>query len=221
MNEKRSSTANAVKGPGGHNFKDISGRRFGRLVAIERIPAEGGNALWRCRCDCGANAEVRSQKLISYRTKSCGCLRTEITGNQFRKHGLARTVEHAAWVGMSVRCYNPRSPSFRCYGGRGIKVCRRWRESFTAFLGDMGPRPKCKTSIDRYPNRDGNYEPTNCRWANAKEQGNNTNRNHFISYKGITLTMKQWAETLGLRYDTLAKRLNKLKWSPERALTNP
>lgn len=223
MNEIKSSSAAKVKGPGGHNFKNIAGQRFGRLIAMARISDGSGNARWRCQCDCGKTKNVFSQKLNSGNTKSCGCLRSEMISQRVTIHGFAKgkkPPEYHAWVAMSARCYNQKSPFYRRYGGRGILVCDRWRKSFQSFYDDMGKRPSMGYSVER-ENRDGDYEPTNCRWATAKVQANNTCRNHLISYDGITLTMAQWSEKIGIPYFRLAARLNRLKWSPKKALTTP
>lgn len=154
---------------------DLIGRRFGLLVVQARVPGPG-KARWSCLCDCGRQHVVRGQRLTSGVTKSCGCARGALVSKAKLRHGHARkgrfTVEYTTWCGIVQRCCNPRHHNFAAYGGRGITVCKRWRDSFDAFLEDMGPRPSSQHSIDRIDN-DGGYEPGNCRWATAVEQHHN------------------------------------------------
>lgn len=121
---------------------------------------------------------------------------------------------------MQTRCHNPNSEDYPNYGGRGIRVCERWRTDFAAFLADMGPRPSSRHSIDRFPNQDGNYEPGNCRWATAKEQQNNRRNNNFLTHAGLTLTITEWSLRTGLSRQTILHRLKRGQ-SVSRALTEP
>lgn len=124
------------------------------------------------------------------------------------------------WHDMIHRCYNANNVSYQRYGGRGITVCDRWRESVYAFLDDMGPRPSEKHSIDRYPNNDGNYEPGNCRWATQQEQIDNSSVPRLILFRGVTRSVSCWSRALGIDHRTLFKRLSS-GWSIEDALTLP
>lgn len=133
----------------------------------------------------------------------------------FRRRG-SRTPEYACWESMIQRCTDPNFEAYHNYGGRGIKVCERWRYSFENFLADMGPRPEGKT-LDRIDD-DGDYEPGNCRWATWIEQGNNRRTNKVLEYRGIRKTIAEWARETGLSYETIRSRLNH-GWSVERALT--
>lgn len=148
---------------------------FGRLKVIRRDEIfKKGNARWICDCECGSVSIVRGNHLTDKRspTISCGCYKKE----HLVKHGQNRngnkTIEYATWQRMLRRCYTPGTAHFEHYGGRGIKVCDRWRYSFENFFVDMGVRPSDKHSIDRI-DVNGNYEPTNCRWATQSEQVRN------------------------------------------------
>lgn len=154
--------------------KDLMNRRFNRLLVISRAEDIPASTMWKCLCDCGSTAVVRTNYLLSGHTRSCGCYRVDMHSQLFFKHGYAlksgvRIPEYYTWNNMKLRCYNPNSASYKYYGARGIIVCERWLHSFTNFLDDMGKRPTKAHSLDRI-NVNGNYEPSNCRWATLKEQ---------------------------------------------------
>lgn len=128
--------------------------------------------------------------------------------------------EYVVWNAMRARCTNPKNPTFPRYGGRGIKVCAKWREDFVAFLNDMGKRPSPQHSIERN-NNDGNYEPGNCRWATPTEQSNNRRSNLILTFKGEQRTAAEWSRIMGISQSTIHARLHELGWTTERALTQP
>ena len=138
-------------------------------------------------------------------------------------HNAARrgqwTAEFRAWRQMRSRCYNPRMNGYENYGGRGIKVCDAWVDSFENFLADMGTKPTSRHSLDRI-NNDGNYEPANCKWATKLEQDNNRRTNRFISFMGRRMTIAQWARRIGISVVTLNSRFQR-GWSKTAALSRP
>lgn len=197
---------------------DISGKRFGRLVVIEKSHG-GKNSCWKCVCDCGKYTVVGLPDLKDG-TKSCGCLKREkdIAGGPNKKHGFCRFAEYRIWSSMIRRCTNPKSKRYHRYGGRGIRVCDRWLKSFKSFVDDMDQRPSAKYSIDRIDN-DGNYEPSNCRWATQKEQQRNRSDNHFVTAFGETKTLAEWSERSGISRGTIWNRIYKSGWNVERSLS--
>jgi len=194
-------------------FKDLSGQKFGKLTAIKRVGKDRhGNILWHCLCDCGNTSTVRTNSLKSGRIKTCGCFNIGRT-----THGLSRMPINYVWQAMIQRCYNINNPVYKNYGGRGIKVCYRWRNSFEAFFDDMG-HPEKGMSIDRIDNDKG-YSPDNCKWSTAKEQCNNTRKNRRITYNGMTRSLTDWSFHLGGGKNLVSKRVDELGWSEERAVT--
>lgn len=149
------------------------GKRFGKLTVIGYGGSDGKNSAWLCRCDCGNESIVRRPNLRSGITQSCGCNRNAnwlVTHGQARK-GVNRTKVYRAWADMKTRCYNSNWKEYHYYGGRGITVCERWLNSFENFYADMGDSPE-GMSLDRI-NNDGDYEPSNCRWATSSQQAYN------------------------------------------------
>lgn len=131
-------------------------------------------------------------------------------------HGMSHTRPFVTWVNMRNRCENPKNKNFENYGGKGIRVCERWQK-FENFWDDMKRGYSDNLTLDRIDNN-GNYEPNNCRWATMKEQGRNTNRNHLISYAGITKTITEWSEITGIKQTTIRMRLSNYGWTVEDSL---
>jgi hypothetical protein len=203
-----------------HLRKDLTGLRFGRLVALSYI-SNGKNSKWLCACDCGNKKEVLTGALGSGNTKSCGCLSRETASKNNATHGHTKngrpTKAYQSWLNMKRRCLDPKNKRFEAYGGRGIKICDRWLAGFENFLADMG-EPPAGFSIDRVDNN-GNYTPENCRWACRSDQMKNRRNSVLISYAGKTQNLSEWADETGIKADTIAARLNLYKWSVEAALT--
>lgn len=207
MNEDKSAIANftaPVK----------AGDKFGRWTAQR----SGINKIL-CRCECGAQKEIKVYTLRKGQSRSCGCLHKEMMANRWKTHGHSQMREWRIWFAMKQRCYTKTHVYYRRYGGRGISVCEEWRNSFDAFFRDMGKCPKGMT-LDRI-NNNGNYEPGNCRWATSDEQNNNRRDNRLLSAFGKTQTMMRWAKEYGIRFGTLSERLRRGFMSVEDAISRP
>lgn len=187
------------------------GERLGKIVVLAEAPPRRGGRSLQVRCDCGETRVMLECNLRrpAKTEKSCGCTKY--------KHGLWRTLAYESWSAMMSRCYKLNDNKYRIYGARGIKVCDRWHD-FANFFADMGERAK-GLSLDRI-NVDGNYEPGNCRWATAKEQGRNTRFNRLVSLNGETKSATQWAEERGLSPNLVLTRLRH-GWEPARAINEP
>lgn len=195
--------------------RDLSGRTFHRWTVIEPAAVRNGYRYWRCACECGTERDVLGTTLRNGTSKSCGCLATDVRLSQ--THGQSYTSEYPSWQHMLNRCHNPDSTYYRDYGGRGITVCERWRNSPENFIADMGPRPTPDHTLERIDN-DGPYSPENCRWATRREQARDRRSNRRLTHNGETLCLAEWAERLGITTNTLYMRL-RAGWSVEKALT--
>jgi len=151
-------------------IKDLTGKRFGRLVVRAAAGSRRRSRIWLCACDCSQLKEFSTTTLVSHGTRSCGCLRRERQKAPRKgKHKLSKTVEYRLWQSIKTRCYNENTREYVNYGGRGIRMSAAWRKSFVQFLEDVGKRPSPVHTLDRIDN-DGDYEAGNVRWATRKEQ---------------------------------------------------
>lgn len=199
---------------------DLMGERFGRLLVVARAKnTKDGGAQWVCRCDCGTEKVNTRKNLIKGRVQSCGCLRREtsrVVGLQSATHGQSRSSEYRTWRGAIDRCHNSRSVNWKNYGARGIAVCQRWRDGFENFWADMGPKHSPRHSLDRI-DVNGNYEPSNCRWADWDTQGNNRRTNHVVTIDGVQMTLAEAIRVKGQKSSRVRQRLA-MGWDVERAL---
>lgn len=214
----------APKGSTPWNALDLSGRQFGRLTVLRLLDSKDGRRRWLCRCSCGGQAVPCSSHLLNGNSTSCGCVRRErireLNLGTYKYALPAREFpEYHAWRAMRARCCNPNDAVYANYGGRGIRVCDRWDESFEAFWEDMGPRPSINHSLDRADNNS-DYAPGNCRWTTAKQQTRNRRGNRLVAFDGLTLTLAEWSERTGLNRSTISERLER-GWSVVDTLTVP
>ena len=199
-------------------FVDLTGQRFGRLTAVGVAGKRGTHTIWRCECDCGESTKVQVDKLRSGHTRSCGCIHREQLVQRNTVHDGAGTRLYWAWAHIKDRCNNEACKDYSLYGGRGIQVCDEWTNDFMAFRDwALANGYSEDLSIDRI-NVNGNYEPSNCRWATAVQQANNKRSNHRVQFNGETHTLTEWERITGIQQSTIRQRL-KAGWSVERALT--
>lgn len=203
---------------------DLSGRRFGRLVArslVLRTSDKKNRRHWLCQCDCGNQTTSQTTSLTSGHTQSCGCLNRERSAAAQTTHGKYGTPELRIWKAMIRRCYSATDSCYSHYGARGITVCDRWRNGFSDFLADMGPRPSPKHSLDRI-NNNGNYEPGNVRWVTHFVQSINKRTNvldivsvsiiRHLSKKGVSRV--SMAHAFGVSIGLIGKLVRGEIWNP-------
>lgn len=198
---------------------NVTGERYGRLVAIDRAMSEGGRSMWRFQCDCGNEIVRRLEVVRVGDTRSCGCLRKETTRARSLTHGhrvghrttkTRKSYEHA-----KGRCFNPNNPKYPQYGGRGITMCREWVEDFEAFVRDMGECPPGRT-LDRV-DVNSHYEPRNCRWATSRQQARSRTDNVLVLHEGREMVLKDFASFMGVGYKALHRRVKYQGQAPHEA----
>ncbi len=193
--------------PTSKDFINRVGFRFGNFRVISfhgvKIYFRGRRIyFWNCRCSCGKVVPISVSHLSAHNTRSCGCLGH--SGLRRATHRMTGTSEHHTWAQIRTRCENSNSPDWPLYGGRGIKVCKRW-SSFECFYFDMGDRPAGR-SLDR-KNNNGNYCKSNCRWATPSQQSKNRRTTRFLTFKGVTLCYREWERRLGLPKNVISRRI--------------
>lgn len=197
----------------------IIGNRYGRLTVLDEEYINGRNYC-HCICDCGNKKTVRRDHLLSGRVLSCKCIATERLINRSTTHDLSRTRIYRVWKGMRNRCKLETVHNYKNYGGRGIKVCDEWQEFLPFYEWAIANGYQEGLSIDRI-NNDGDYEPSNCRWATNKEQSLNRRTNVFLTLNGVTKPISEWDKDIGAtKSGRVRARLN-AGWSIESALTVP
>lgn len=196
------------------------GKKFNLLTAVRFLGMKNGYQVWEFKCDCGRTTVTTMKRVISGNTTSCGCVHRAALIASRTIHGhAARGREHPlyrVWKRMRQRCFDKGASDFEHYGGRGISI--RW-DSYQHFFEDMNSTYKRGLTIDRTDN-DGNYQPDNCSWETRKTQALNRRSAHMVTFNGETLNLCTWSERLGIKFDTLRRRL-KLGWTVERAFTAP
>lgn len=190
--------------------ENLKGRKFNKLQVIDFYGNKKGRTYWQCKCDCGKVCILEAYKIKSGHTKSCGCLGVENKKTLYKysiKHKKMDTKLYRVWQNMKRRCYTASSNSYKNYGARGIIVCEEWKNDFLSFYNwaiENGYRDDL--TIDRI-DVNGNYEPSNCRWATVTEQANNKRNNRFIQYKGEKHTIAEWSKILKIKRETLRYRI--------------
>lgn len=208
-----------VPKPKHREFKDLEGLSFNRYLVVSYAGKIKGTQMWNCVCDCGTERIAQAGNLLNGHSKSCGCFGREVTSKRSITHGESgKAGEYQSWRSMLDRCRRPSSPAFVHYGKRGIGVCDRWL-LYKNFLADMGRKPSSDHSLDRIDNN-GNYEPSNCRWATPKEQSRNRRNGRLLTWNGKTQCVAAWAEELRVGTALLYYRVN-AGWSTKDALTCP
>jgi hypothetical protein len=198
--------------------RDLEGERFGLLTVEGRSHSTRNNGVyWLCRCDCGNTRVAASARLGAPKgPRSCGCARPVRV-----RHGHARNGKHSkiynVWLDIISRCEKPSHHAYADYGGRGIRICKRWRKDFAAFLADIGPQPSPKHSLDR-KRVNGHYSQGNVRWATRVEQARNKRNNLVVMFRGRSMTFAEACEITGVRYRLAYNRFHASGWTLEEAL---
>lgn len=183
------------------NKIEMVGKRFGKLTVVAEADKQGRRLCYLCKCDCGNETVVLGESLRAGKTKSCGCYNDE----KAVTHGMRKSKLYEVWRTMKKRCEKPGFPYYERYGGRGIKICEEWQDKSNFFDWAMQNGYEEGLQIDRIDN-DGDYCPENCRWVTPKVNSRNTCRTVFITYRGETKSLQEWAEIMGIHPETLRSR---------------
>lgn len=198
------------------------GKRFGRLVGVSFVETsgkKGASGRWLFQCDCGSKHDARGADVRNGKITSCGCYKAENSRSRMTVHGMKGTSEYCIWKGMRQRCGNPKDPSYKNYGGRGITVCDEWIDSFQRFYADMGPKPRPGLTVERKNNNLG-YCASNCVWATRKAQRRNQRRlsmNADLADQVKTLrdaggNVAAWARQMGISRSTAHSAATGKSW---------
>ncbi len=202
------------------NKIDLTGMRFHRWTVLSQADTVKQVTKWECRCECGTHAAISTDSLRRGASKSCGCLKRELAKERLRKitltHGASKTSLYRVWRAMRHRCANPHNEKYPLYGGRGIRVCPEW-EDFSVFARDMGERPSASHSLDRI-DVNGNYEPSNVRWATQREQQNNRRDNRRFTVCGELLTSAEIGRRFKIDPNLLRQRIDRDGMSIDKAI---
>jgi hypothetical protein len=199
---------------------ELTGQVFGRLKVLENAGVDKEKKLlWKCECVCGNSLVVVGGSLRSGLTKSCGCLRKEVSSGLTKTHGMREHPLYSTWCNIKGRCLNTKRKEYNYYGRRGIRVCDEWVNDFPRFLSDMGDKPSSKHSIDRVDNN-GNYCKENCRWSTKSEQSRNCRNTVLVDWNGLKFKLVDLLEIYNINLSAMRSRL-KCKWGIERALLTP
>lgn len=190
---------------------DLVGMVFNGWTVMSRSHKRSS---WECVCECGVKKSVYGPDLKSGHSKSCGCKRNDLISAKNKTHGLTGTPEYITWASIIARCTNKKNNRYSIYGGRGIKICSKWRQDFEAFLSDVGKKPSPLHSIDRI-DVNGNYEPQNVRWATTEEQSRNKRNTVQVVYKGKKMSLSEFAQHIGMNFQRVNQRWQR-GWSTER-----
>lgn len=187
------------------------GDRYHDFTVVGFVDNNPNSARCRFLCKCGKECVLRASYVVNGNTKSCGCRKL--------LHGETKSKEHCSWWSMICRCNDPKDEHYPNYGGRGIRVCQEWADSYIAFISCVCRKPSPKHTLDRI-DVNGHYEPGNVRWATPKEQSRNRRNNKVVTFNGVAMCCAEWCELLGFSKNLVSKRLS-MGWSVEKALTTP
>ena len=200
---------------------NLIGKRFGRLTVIEKSDIKKRQLYcWVCKCDCGNFKIVDTSSLTNGHTKSCGCMHGEYLADLKRTHGESKTRLYKEWQDIKARCHNPNNKFYHIYGGKGVRVCDEWKESYESFRDwAIATGYNDNLTIDRI-DVDGNYEPTNCRWVDLYVQANNRSNTHYVTYHGETDSLDNMCRKLNVSSKAIRQRMRRRNFTFEQAVDN-